>query len=87
MSAGKSTAAINLANLRASVNYRKPAKPLPQPACKNCGYYLCDHEDREGAKGVYFETSNSRCRRHTMPVGRTSVCDTHEFKHADRRGV
>lgn len=82
-----STAAINTANLKASVSCRLADKPAIVAACKNCAFYQCDRDDRCGPRGMRLETTNSRCSAHKFPVGRTYVCDQHQFKHADRRDV
>lgn len=82
-----STAAINLANLHLSVGYRNvvPPKQPVLAACRNCAYFQCDHDDREGWKGVTFRRVNLRCRNHNMAVKLNCVCDAHQFAHADRR--
>ena len=76
-----------VARLRLAAGYRVPVKPDPVPACRNCGHYACDHSDREGAKGVYFEIVNSRCLKHVFPVSRNTVCDTHQLRYKDWRDV
>ncbi len=75
--------------LREFVNFRKVVVPTPEvlPACRNCGHYACDHNDRQGAKGVYFEIANSRCLKHVFSVSRNTVCDSHAFRYKDRRDV
>ncbi len=81
------TALLHGAALRKSVNFRKVDRPKPiiPAACRNCAEYRCDHEDRQGAKGIYFQIANSRCVLHKFPVQRNTVCDSHMFKHDDRR--
>lgn len=83
----RSIAAIHLASLRESVGYvAVPEKHVP-PACKNCGHYTCDADDREGRNGLYLERSNSRCLKHGFPVNRLAVCDSHQFRYKDKRDV
>lgn len=82
-----STNAINRANLKESVGFRDVVPPKPEvlAACRNCAFYACDHDDRQGKRDIIFVKSNHRCQTHRFPVKRNTVCDHHQFKHNDRR--
>jgi hypothetical protein len=74
---------------QAQVNFRDMVKPVPEilPACRNCTSYRCDHDDRETSKGVVFHRTNQRCGLHGFSVSLNKVCDSHVFRHQDRRDV
>lgn len=81
---------IPFAQRKAEVQYRRVVYPVREilPACKNCSAFRCDHDDRMGSKGeLTLRRVNLRCSQFGFGVSLESVCDKHQFRHADRRDV
>lgn len=83
-----SISAIEAAERRGRVNYRRVVVPKPEilPACKNCRHFTYDSDDRLNFRGeITFRKTRLRCAVLDVPVTNNCVCDSHDFCHADRR--
>ena len=82
---------INVANeTRIAVNFRKVVVPKPEilAACKNCMHFSYVDDDRQNFKGeITLRKVSLFCMQHKFSVINSSVCDSHAFRHADRRDV
>lgn len=71
-----------------ATGFRKVVRPAPEilPACKNCTRFKYDADDRQGFNGeITFRRVNLECGLHRFGVTLDSLCDSHGFRHADRR--